>query len=382
MLIDNKNQVATSTEDQLMQQRISELFGSNNRNCSTKESEEPTRSNPSIPYTKQDIYSAKNYGMSEDAYLIDYLSKLLKDNIIEDFQKIHKETLSLSSNDDYEDPYHLDNLYINLHAMNGSVTLEEAKKLSDEEKTKFVQQFLPKFELKAYKQGVRPDHINKACIKFKWDCKRFDNVNFAKRIVDLFDFNGVGYLNCRQFILASIILNADSAITNSCQENCYLKVVETKMLPIFAVADCDGDGKITQRRLIDTLPKLKGEFRKEYNIFLPCNAQHGSWRNNSIAKFVLNHTKPEHNGYLTQVDFVQGILLSFWNRHVTDKTIETGDNLNKIGTRWADKLKADNECQAINDWAKTKGISGSHNLFSSDAHAQKVEKENLEQKNE
>jgi len=179
--------------------------------------------------------------------------------------------------------------------------------------------------------------------------------DYAKSIVDKYDFDGDGRLNAREFIIAMIRNNkkvVDSL--NKCL-NCMETVVEKKIDPMYLYVDCGSTGTITSEQLWTSMHNLKRPVQTKYNIY-NCSLESGQYRTTSMNDFVLK-SKVTLDGKLTKEEFRLGVLQGYWERHVRNTGVVLDDSHNMKSLRWASDGDIDQVCDRIKaEKAKMKGF--------------------------
>jgi len=106
--------------------------------------------------------------------------------------------------------------------------------------------------------------IYSAVKKFSWyyDCSQVD---WARNLIDSFDFDGDGRLNPREFILM-IIINNKNILGSHCLY-CFNDIITNKIDPIFYYLDCNQDGLISSEDMWNHLNFLRRGRIRRYNIY-------------------------------------------------------------------------------------------------------------------
>jgi len=81
------------------------------------------------------------------------------------------------------------------------------------------------FNENSYKAGITVSNVFKAIKELKWNANPLDR-DFARKLVDKFDFDGDGRLNPREFILMVIIHNKN-ILGTSCK-SCFNDIISKK----------------------------------------------------------------------------------------------------------------------------------------------------------
>lgn len=280
--------------------------------CRTKKQE-----NSSSSLEKQQIkrgeriykgnFKQKRWGYGPAAYLIDYLDSIFQKDVVKDFNKIWSEIKEFSNkdNDLYEDVF-------DIRKLDPTNKITELKKLNPN-----------------YIAGVYENSVNSVQIDFamrKWGWFKVEGENTAKQFILDYDLGGDGRLTPREFFLGLIQHHKDKKILCF---NCLL-LLKKKIGAMFDYFDCPGEGYIKSEELWKLLPQVVRN-EKKWNIFSIANQN--NIRTDSINDFVIKNgvSRP---GLISKEEFINGILLAYWDRHTTDENIINNDSRSLKSLRW------------------------------------------------
>lgn len=280
--------------------------------CRTKKQE-----NSSSSLEKQQIkrgeriykgnFKQKRWGYGPAAYLIDYLDSIFQKDVVKDFNKIWSEIKDFSNkdNDLYEDVF-------DIRKLDPTNKITELKKLNPN-----------------YIAGVYENSVNSVQIDFamrKWGWFKVEGENTAKQFILDYDLGGDGRLTPREFFLGLIQHHKDKKILCF---NCLL-LLKKKIGAMFDYFDCPGEGYIKSEELWKLLPQVVRN-EKKWNIFSIANQN--NIRTDSINDFVIKNgvSRP---GLISKEEFINGILLAYWDRHTTDENIINNDSRSLKSLRW------------------------------------------------
>lgn len=296
------------------------------------------------PKKKINIWD-KQQGFGPSAYLFDYIDELFQADITKEFQRLYDEVKKLAPDaKEFSEPYPLFKL-VGAFVPNDPVST--AKPPADPNDQKLIDKIKlmvgngNNFNENAYKAGITVANIYKAAKDFQWNYNP-QEVNFAKKIVDTYDFDGDGRLNPREFIIMTILHNRN--ILGTTCKNCYNDLVTKKIDPIFRFLDCNNDGKINAEDLWNNFENLKKK-DKRYNIY-DCTIKGKKYRTNSMNDFIIKNMK-SFDGYLTKEEFRVAILLGYWDRQVDITKIYPDDTRTFKQLRWGPSGDNDVVCQRI-----------------------------------
>jgi len=295
------------------------------------------------PTKKINIYD-KQQGFGPSAYLFDYLDGVLQQDVVTEFQAVYDAVKALTPDEKFHEPYPIEKLVQTLAPSitpskkpedpNDQALLDKLKAVLGQERKVFNEA--------AYKAGITVGNIHKALTEFKWNHNPTDK-EYARKLVDRFDFDGDGRLNPREFILMSIIHNKNILGTTCTQ--CYNDVIKKKIDHIYQFLDCDNDGKITAEDVWEHLKDLKRPDDK-YDIY-DCTIKKKKYRTNSINDFFIKNMRKAFDGYLSPQTFRAAILLGYWDRQTDTEKIHTDDVRLFKQLRWGPDGDTDVVCQRI-----------------------------------
>jgi len=199
------------------------------------------------------------------------------------------------------------------------------------------------FNENSYKNSITAANIFKACKDFQWNFNENEN-NWAKKIVDRYDFDGDGRLNPREFIVMTIINNL-SILGTTCK-NCYNDIITKQIDPIFTFLDCDQDNKISAEDIWGSFGSLKRKTPGKTNIY-NCLVKGKKYRTNAVNDFLIKNMK-SFDGFLTKEEFRAAILLGYWDRQTDVEKIYPDDTKTFKPLRWGPNGDTDLVCDRIN----------------------------------
>lgn len=295
------------------------------------------------PRKKVNIYD-RQQGFGPAAYFFDYIDDIFLEDVTKEFKRIYDEVLKLQPDaKEFTEPYPLFKL-VGAYSTNDP----SAKPPTDQNDpallkklTEIVGKEQKIFNEESYKAGVTVGNIYKACKDFQWNYNP-QEANFAKRIVDTYDFDGDGRLNPREFIIMTIVHNRN--ILGTTCKNCYNDIISKKIDPIFRFLDCNNDGKVNAEDLWNNFESLKRKSNK-YNIY-DCTIKGKKYRTSSMNDFIIK-TMKSFDGYLTKEEFRAAILLGYWDRHTDAMKIYLDDTRTFKQLRWGTSGDTDIVCQRI-----------------------------------
>ena len=285
----------------------------------------------------------KQQGQGDSAYLFDYIDELFQADVTKEFKRIYDEVKALKPDEkEFTEPYPLSKL-VGLYSQNTKT--EPASDPNDPALISKLKSILGQnqnsFDEKAYIAGITVGNIYKACKDFQWNYNP-QEVNFAKRIVDTYDFDGDGRLNPREFIIMTIDNNRN--ILGTTCKNCYNDLISKKIDPIFRYIDCNNDGKINAEEMFEHLMSLKKK-TNNYNIY-NCKIKGKYYRTSSMNDIIIKNFRNFY-GYLTKEEFRAAILLGYWDRQTSSDQILLDDSRNFKKLRWDSTGATDYVCQRI-----------------------------------
>lgn len=256
----------------------------------------------------------KKWGYGPSAYLIDFLDPVFFNDITRDFSRIYKEIHEVPNkdNDMYEDVF-------------------ELRKLDPTNKITDLKKLNPNYESGIYENSINSVQLDYAMRNWGWF--KVDGEDSAKQMILEFDINGDGRLTPREFILGLIMHHKGKRML--CY-NCLL-LLKKKLSALFEYFDCGAEGFITAEVLWRFLPQLNRD-EKRWNIFGIANEN--NIRTDCVNDFVIKNgeTRP---GFIAKEEFVNGILLAYWDRQTNNKEIIDNDSRSLKKLRWKDNEMVD-----------------------------------------
>jgi Ca2+-binding EF-hand superfamily protein len=295
--------------------------------------------NWTVPHKKKNKYELKNQGWESSGYFFDYIDAVLQKPIVNEFTKIWSEATKITPDDKYKDPYSMDNL---INASGSSV-----KPATKEDMVRKLVRVIPGINTALWESYISPAKLSTIVKQWNWD---YDNTksDWAKYIVDKYDYDGDGRLNPSEFILAMIVNNKKSRNSIKKCTNCMMDTFENYLDPIFAFIDCDNDGTIIAENIWNSLKVLKRKDLKDpnfYNIY-NCDIEGSKIRTTAINDFVLK-AEASMKGKLNRAEWRYGILLGYWSRQTDKSTVFPDDAKNMKNMRWQDNGSIDINCEDI-----------------------------------
>lgn len=287
----------------------------------------------------------KKYGFGDVAYLFDVLDEFLKTDIINEFKNMFNEAKQLKAEKEYQDPFSLDKMIVELGKTHPSIG--KPKTMDESKKFEIIKKYIKGFDLKIWNESITASQLVTLYKTWGWDSSPFGE-NFAKKIISTFDFNGDGRLNLSEFIILSIIGN--KKIIGNCSKFCYKNILKIKIDPIYKFIDCDGDELLSSEEIWNGLKNLKRSDPKKYDIWackLP-NAFQKYFRTTSINDFILKNNEKK-NGFVTLPEFRQGILLGYWDRYTTIDKVVDDESKSLKSKRWLKDGLEDKQCKQLMD---------------------------------
>jgi len=305
-----------------------------------------------IPKSKHNKYDKRLYGWGPSAYLFDYIDPVLEQSILDAFDKLWKEVTDVTAyptEESREDPY----------------TLQKIFNMPDQPEDVLLARFLslkPSFRKDVWEKSVTVPKLRQ--VAKSWDYNP-SSADFAREIVDTYDYNGDGRLSAKEFIIAYLNINRATIGTKDCkkdntgkviEEGCIHEVVKNLLHPIFLRIDCaDYDDKIGAQEIwvaikhlkrfeIDPITKKPKDVKENRYDITNCIIFGEPYHTTAVNDFVLKSQKTI-DGYLNKLEFVRGILLGYWSRSVNDLGIRLMDNMKK--KRWTEGDKYDSKCKLM-----------------------------------
>ena len=251
----------------------------------------------------------KKWGYGSTAYLIDYLDPIYMKDMVNDYQRVFEETLKfdLKDNDLCEDVF-------NLHRLDPSGTITDLKKLN------------PNYVQGIYEKSLNMVQIDQAFRQWGWHVEAGKEKEVAKTFVLTYDLNGDGRLNARELVLGIITHHKDRKVL--CY-NCF-SLLKKKLKSMFEYFDCDNNNFITAENMWNTLPQVSRGTNK-YNLFSIDNEN--NIRLDAVNDFIIKNGYVK-KGYVNSEEFINGILLAYWDRQTSFKGVLNDDSQNLKKLRW------------------------------------------------
>ena len=292
----------------------------------------------------------KHIGWDASAYFFDFLDPILQKPLSDEFERIYKEAFKIADEPGYLDPYTIERM-----ASPSGYTLGGV--LSQAESIKKITTLMPSFNFENWQKYISAAKLTAIVKAWNWDFNVMKQ-DFAKEMVDKFDFDGDGRLSPYEFTILMIINNKKSRDALKPCTNCLEEIIKKMIDPMFLYTDCDGDNVVSSENIWTS---FKGLNRKEaantFNIY-NCVIDGSQVRTVSINDFILKSQK-FMPGKLSKEEFRYGILLGYWNRQVDGSgflTSNPGEAItltsringrNMKSLRWADNGSLDKSCENL-----------------------------------
>jgi Ca2+-binding EF-hand superfamily protein len=296
------------------------------------------------PRKKNNLFD-KQQGYGPSAYFFDFIDDIFQADIAKSFQTLFDDVKKLTPDEkEYKDPYPISLLASAFIPSNGPADpAADEKTLLD--KIKAITKGNTKiFNENTWKNSLTAANIYKACKDFQWNYNPNEN-NWAKKIVDKYDFDGDGRLNPREFILMTIHHNKN--ILGTTCKNCYNDIVNKKIDPMFQFLDCNQDSKISTEDIWENFKGLKRKAPGKANIY-GCFIKGKQYRTNAINDFMIKNMK-SFDGFLNKDEWRAAILLGYWDRHTDTDKIYPDDTKTFKQLRWGPNGDTDLVCDRINN---------------------------------
>jgi len=271
--------------------------------------------------SKTDMWWVKPWGYGQSAYFYDYLQPVLMEPFLEEAKLIYE---SVKANDNkkhglYTDPF--------------DYALFISEDMSDAEKQKIMSNLKlvnANYVKEVFDISINAVQLHKSMKEWKWT--RELKTDYSKDIIDLYDQDGDGRLNIREFILAVIDYNKKNQFDKDVkfQFNEMISICDA----IFTFVDCDENGYVSTEELYNNMKNLKRPNKDEYNIY----GANKEVRLTAVNDFMLkcHYSK---NGLLTREEFTLCIFYGFWNRQTTSTKFLKDNSRNLADLRWSGKKK-------------------------------------------
>jgi hypothetical protein len=258
----------------------------------------------------------KQWGYGPVAYLFDYFDPILRDQTVNEMDKIVIDLRKFPVADlRYKDPFDFKKL------------ISQDSTLLNNRLMRMLKRFTKNYDPQVYDLSVNAVQIRYALPQWKWNID-VSNLEFPVKLIKQFDLNFDGRLNPRELILASIIQNKGILGTQLCQ-NCFNN--STKVMDaIFLYLDCNNDGWLSAEEFWSNLNNLKRGTNK-FNIY--SFGIRESIRTAAINDFVIKNGKIKE-GYITKAEFRNGLLLGMWDRQTEKTGVLLDDSRTLKNLRW------------------------------------------------
>ena len=302
------------------------------------------------PKKKEIRYMKETEKLDMISYFFDYLDDLMQKDISIEFEILAK-SASLVPEEDlnkFDEPYTVQKLLF--YFSKGKDGKDPWKKSEiptnnylDAEKIKL---YKPDFNVNLWKNSFSAAKISNIMKTFGWGSPNTADKFYFKKLIDRFNFSGTGRLNTREFIFYAIWEHYKSP--GQCKEQCFKKVIEEKIDPLFSFLDCDNDGFLNSENIWNGFKYLKRSDQSKYNIY-NCELPHTYnkfYRTVAVNDFILKNSRVA-DGYVNKEEFRKGILLGYWERQVKKSTAVKDDSINKKSERWENDGALDIDCEEL-----------------------------------
>lgn len=298
----------------------------------------------SVPKEKLNVFY-KPWGYEDSGYLFDYIDYLFQKEIAGIFKQFYGACLNTAPDNNIVDDYSIKNQLNAYYTQTpGILDGPPNKNGTDEELSVLLRKYNPKFNYPLYKNSIKIPQLATIVKQHKW---RFVDikVDWAKKLLDKYDFNGDGALDAKEFLFLAIWENRDD-LNSETRKLPFAKIINEKIDPIFYYLDCNADGLIGSENIWHGLRFLNKDpvQAAKFNMF-KCKVNGLEYRTNSAGDFVLKN-RHKYNGQLTKEDFQRGIILGYWDRQVSDNDIIATDVKSLKETRWT-RGEIDIECDRL-----------------------------------
>ena len=285
-------------------------------------------SNSNLPKSK--IYNS-NQAKSLSSYMFDFLDQILLKDILENFKTVFEKAKQIIPDEKMIDKYSLKEMF-----------KFDNKAHIDANDIDFITKYIPNYDKDIWENSITMTQMLTIIKEWNWDVIK--NPEYAKLLLDKYDYNGDGRLNIFEFTASNIITNIDD---NDCT-NCYETIKKEKLYPIFTFFDCKAKNKIGAEQIWIGLPNLIRKNEDTCNIF-KCEIKGRQLYTNSINDFILK-AGFENIGTVNIKEFVKGILIGYLNRQINKKGIVENGDLSEKYLRWTgENLENDTFCDSLNN---------------------------------
>jgi len=266
----------------------------------------------------------KKWGFGPVAYLMDFWDPLFRAEVLAEFKAIHNATM-------HEDPENTPN-YSDVFDFTGRIATAPPER--QDALMRDLKKFEKTYDPIIFKLSANSVQVMKSIKAFKWFIDP-GMADYAADFVTKYDINHDGRLNPKELILGSIMYNKGVLGSKKCN-HCY-SAVARRIGALFSYLDCGETGFISADQMWKGLPELRRP-TSQFNIFGYGNSE--NIRTNAINDFILKNEKAK-DAFVSKEEFVAGILLSIWDRQVTETSIIDDDSRNLKKLRWSDNNMTD-----------------------------------------
>jgi len=197
------------------------------------------------------------------------------------------------------------------------------------------------FNARAYRTAITVPQLYRIVQDWHWDYNTAED-EWARKLLDKYDFDGDGRLNAKEFILFSIVHNKRVLGSKRC-EHCYYEIIHNRIDPIYSFMDCTSSNKISAEDMWGAFQHLRKS--NKYNIY-GCLLTNKKYRTSAMNDFVLKNMHL-NEGYVSKEEFAKGILLGYWDRQTSPERIFTNDAKTFKSLRWDRKGMIDIVCRRL-----------------------------------
>jgi Ca2+-binding EF-hand superfamily protein len=289
---------------------------------------------------------AKQQGTGIVAYLFDHWDYLFQAEVTTYFTNMYNAAKAIipPPTNVYDEPYSLDKmLYYFSQGAKGSLTGVSG---APADLIKQISNYNKNFDPSVWQNSISVAQVYQ--ILSTWGWKGVFSANPAKRLVDMYDFDGDGRLNPTEFILFAIKNNKQIFRLPECKQYCFEELFKSKIDPLFRFMDCDQDGFISAENMWNVLTLLKRPDPNTYNMYkciMPTLLNTG-YRTICDSDFILKNSR-KYEGFVDITEFRAGVLLGYWDRQTDSHRIYSDDTKTLKGLRWSPDGKTDIQCENI-----------------------------------
>lgn len=303
------------------------------------------------PKAKPNNYIKETEKYDQIVYLFDYLDDLFQADMVKELSDLLTAAKGVSEPDpkeNFDDPYTTNKLlFFFSNGLEGTDPWKGPLSPVAPVEPEAIKKYKFDFNAEVWKQSFSAGKIYNIIRAFGWG--KIPNVKYYfKRLIDKYDFDGNGRLDAREFIFYAIWENYKNYA--QCKQNCFRKVIDEKIEPLFTFLDCDGDGFINSENIWEGLKFLKrSNENKDKFSFYKCEvprAFNRFYRTNAPNDFILKNSNVA-SGYLNREEFRKGILLGYWERQVNGVSVASDDSINRKFLRWDLTGKQDRDCEDL-----------------------------------